>query len=518
MYVYNLAGLFKQVVGKYGSKTALRFPDGEEWCYKDLDLASNRVAAYFSRHKISAGEVVAISGDKTFFTFAAILGCLKSGVTYTVFDPQSPGERLYKIFNVCQPRIIFSDSGSMAGIRSRLEKGIRIVDPDLSAMPDKIDDRPSPDFPASTPAYIMFTSGSTGTPKGAVITHANLIYFTGWAARTFGIVPGDIIANVNPLYFDNSVFDLYGALFNGASLVPVGREWLTQASRLVALIERMQCTQWFSVPTMLMFLQTMKALNRDSMPHLKRIIFGGEGYPLARLKKLYDLLGDRITFHNVYGPTECTCICSHYQLTDEDFETLDGFPPLGRITENFGWFILDEQGQPAAEGESGELCLTGPCVGQGYYNDPDNTSRYFTRNPLNNHYPETMYHTGDLVRYNGAEDKIYILGRRDNQIKHMGYRIELEEIETALCRLNHVTQATVVHGTHRGLSRLVAVVCGGETINEAGLRSELKQLLPSYMIPNEFHMVRSLPTNANGKVNRRKISELYLNDGKRNAS
>ncbi len=517
MYVFNLAQRFRQVSEKYGTKPALRFPDGEQWYYEDLDVASNRVAAFMERHGLERGRVVAVSGKKSFFTFSVIFACLKSGVAYTVFDPQSPMERLYKIFNVCQPKMIFANRETCAVLAQRLEKDTHLVSLQLNDMPEGKEWTRAQDFPANTPAYIMFTSGSTGTPKGAVITHGNLLNFIDWAGEAFNIQHTDIVTNVNPLYFDNSVFDLYGALFNGASLVPLDREWLTNAARLVGVVERMGCTQWFSVPTMLIFLQTMKVLNRDSFPALKRMIFGGEGYPKARLKKLFELFEGRIDLYNVYGPTECTCICSQYRISAADFEELNGFPPLGSIIPNFGWAILDDQGREAAAGESGELCLTGPCVGHGYYNDPDNTERHFIYNPLNMNFPEIMYKTGDLVRLDKEDGKLYILGRRDNQVKHMGYRIELEEIETALCRLDHVSQALVIHGAARGLSRLVAVVCGGEDITETALRDGLKKLLPDYMIPNEFHTVRQLPVNANGKVNRKKVSEIYLSE-KRNAS
>ncbi len=517
MYVFNLALRFKQIANSFGTRPALCFPEGTEWSYNDLNAASDRIAYFLNQHGLKTGDVVAINGEKTFFTFAAILGCLKSGAAYTVFDPSSPSERLYKIFKVCRPKLIFGSADQIAEFKNRLDGDIQLVRAQMKAMPQLEHPMPVKRFPATTPAYIMFTSGSTGTPKGAVITHGNVLNFIDWGREAFDLNENERLSNVNPLYFDNSVFDFYGALFNGAALIPFDRDYVLNAPRLVKAIDRMRCTQWFSVPTMLIFLQTMKVLNKESFSSLHRIIFGGEGYPLARLKKLYDLFGERVDFYNVYGPTECTCICSNYKLSEMDFEKQDGFPPLGAIISNFSWLILDNELQPVAPGEAGELCLSGPNVGAGYFNDPDNTERNFINNPFNRAFPQRMYKTGDLVRVNIDDGKLYILGRKDNQVKHMGYRIELEEIENALCRLDYVNQATVVHGFARGLSRLVAVVCGDENINEKKLRSDLKTLLPDYMVPNRFHPVRSLPTNANGKVDRRRISELYLNE-KRNAS
>jgi D-alanine--poly(phosphoribitol) ligase subunit 1 len=123
-----------------------------------------------------------------------------------------------------------------------------------------------------------------------------------------------------------------------------------------------------------------------------------------------------------------------------------------------------------------------------------------------------MYKTGDMIKYNPKDDKVYIMGRKDNQVKHMGYRIELEEIETALCCLDYISQAAVLHGNYRELSRLIAVVSTRSKIDEAGIRNDLKQIIPDYMIPTAFHMVKQLPRNPNGKVDRRKLTDIYLSE------
>src|SRR5262249_50269049 len=153
---------------------------------------------------------------------------------------------------------------------------------------------------------------------------------------------------------------------------------------------------------------------------------------------------------NVYGPTECTCICSCYKLSDGDFEDLQGLPPLGQMAKNFGFLILDAEGRPVPDGQTGELCLLGPNVGRGYYNDPERTAASFVQNPLNVSFSEMMYKTGDLVKLVPIDGKIYIQGRKDNQIKHMGYRIELEEIEAALHCLDYVSEAVVLHANVNG--------------------------------------------------------------------
>jgi D-alanine--poly(phosphoribitol) ligase subunit 1 len=183
-------------------------------------------------------------------------------------------------------------------------------------------------------------------------------------------------------------------------------------------------------------------------------------------------------------------------LTEDDFSDLQGLPPLGHIAANFDYLIID-----------GELCLLGPNVGRGYYNDPERTAQSFVQNPTHDKFIDIMYRTGDLVRLNDADCKLYIEGRKDNQIKHMGYRIELEEIEAALYCLNYVSEAAVLHTNSNGLSRIVAIVAGD--FDNEQIRCDLKQIVPNYMVPSVFHREKMLPKNPNGKVDRRQLAERY---------
>jgi D-alanine--poly(phosphoribitol) ligase subunit 1 len=355
----------------------------------------------------------------------------------------------------------------------------------------------------------MFTSGSTGFPKGALMTHANVLNLIHWSRQTFSITVDDALTNVNALYFDNSVFDFYSSLFTGASLVPFSKSEVSDPGLLVQKIDRTGCTLWFSVPSLLMFLQTMKAVDGTRLKSIRRFIFGGEGYPKAKLKSLFDAYSPQSEFFNVYGPTECTCICSCYKISAADFDDLQGLPPLGRLIDNFELLIVDEDNLSVPVGEPGELCLLGPNVGKGYYNDPDRTAVAFVQNPRNKAFSEVMYKTGDLVKLNPLDGKLYICGRKDNQIKHMGYRIELEEIEAALHSLDHISEAAVLHANVNGLSRIVAIVSGKEC-DENQIRRDLKQIVPAYMVPSVFHREDRLPKTANGKVDRRSLAEKYL--------
>ena len=234
------------------------------------------------------------------------------------------------------------------------------------------------------------------------------------------------------MYFDNSVFDLYGSLLNGAAMAPVPRAIAADARACIGAVEAAGCTVWFSVPSLLIYLMTMKALAPERLPTMRTFIFGGEGFPKPELRKLHGLYGHRARLINVYGPTECTCICSARDVTQADLDASDNLVSLGRIAENFDALVLDDDATPVAPGGVGELCLMGPQVGLGYYNDPERTALAFRANSCNPAWNERTYHTGDLVRLGTDGQTLLFVGRKDNQIKQMGYRIELEEIEAAL--------------------------------------------------------------------------------------
>ena len=358
------------------------------------------------------------------------------------------------------------------------------------------------------PAYVMFTSGSTGEPKGVVIPHQGVLHLADWAARDLGIGPQDRLTNVNPIYFDNSVFDIYAALLNGAAIVGLDALKGRPPAQLVAEITRHQCSFFFAVPTLFMYLDSMHLLTPEKLPGVTRFMFGGEGFPLARLRKFYDAFAGQARLINCYGPTETSCICSGFPITASVFDTTDGFAPLGRLNPNFSYRVLDDELKPAAAGAVGELWLGGPCVGLGYLNNPEETQRRFRQDPLIDGHRSVLYRTGDLVQVDSATGILRFRGRADNQVKLRGYRVELEEIDHAMASIPGVVRAlAVVLQDKNGSSRLVAAYAGSE-IPEADLVARCAARLPSYMVPSRFTWLENIPVNANGKADRRAIAAL----------
>lgn len=509
-YPYNLGLRFQAVAAAHGGQPALRFEDGTDLTYAELEEEANRLAHWLAHRGVARGEVVCLVHPKSRRGYAAMLACLKLGAAYANIDPKNPAERLGHVLATCRPRLLLSDGPVAEDVVTAAEQeGV----PLLEAAPAEWADQPAGP-PAATArvtgsdlAYLMFTSGSTGRPKGVAITHDNVASFIGWARLRFGLGPGAVLTGVNPVYFDNSVFDFFGALFSGACLAPIGEATVRDPAALLGAVERAGCTVWFSVPSLLIYLNRLKVLSGDRLPDLRWFIFGGEGFPKAELARLWRAFGSRARLVNVYGPTECTCICSAHDISEELFADLEGLPPLGRLNENFSGLVFDGE-QPVAEGEMGELCLLGPNVGAGYYNMPERTAESFTRNPLNGAVHQTMYRTGDLVRYDPDDGLLYFVGRKDNQIKHMGYRIELEEIEAALASIERVSQAAVVYQRRQtSHGHIVAFLCGKTLPDEQAVRDTLKERLPPYMIPTRFEFRDHLPKNANGKVDRRALAQ-----------
>jgi D-alanine--poly(phosphoribitol) ligase subunit 1 len=459
---------------------------------------------------VRRGDIVCISGKKDIYAYLGILACLRIGAGYAMLDDSSPLERLRRIVGICNPSVLFVDPEFHAKMLSdeKLSRYVQIVwGEDLDADLDMRDDSPLEQTLHVTGediAYLMFTSGSTGFPKGVIISHSSVLNFVQWSAGCFDIAPDDILTGVNPLYFDNSVFDIYSSMMTGAALLSLDRHEVRNPAETARLVDAVGATIWFSVPSMLIFMSVMRVLGPAAFRTVTRIVFGGEGYPKPKLKQIYEWFGSRARIVNVYGPTECTCICSAYDVAANDFADMDALSPIGKVAPNFDFLILDGD-RPVAKGEIGELCLLGPNVGKGYFSDLARTAESFVHNPLNSLFRQIMYRTGDLVRLGPAGELIHFVGRADNQVKHMGYRIELQEVENAINRIPYVDEAAVVQGYVNELSNLVAMVSvRGEHV-ETEVIDDLRKLIPDYMIPQRITITAALPKNQNGKIDRKEI-------------
>ena len=508
---FNLGGLFYSVVEHNHDKIALRYYHNS-FTYRDINETSNQIANYLLLKDIQPNDVIAIFNAKTYIGFSTMIACIKIGAIYTNLDYENPISRLEKIINLCSPKLIISDFKVSNDFKKFiLSKGTNFTD--LSNKEnflhlDSNDLEITKTITGSNIVYIMFTSGTTGVPKGVSISNDNLISFLKWSINEYKIEQKDIFAQLSPLYFDNSVFDFYTAFFSGASLVPIDQKDLQNPALLIKKLDFFKCTIWFSVPSLLIYLITLKTLSRNVLQSIRLFIFGGEGFPKKQLKKLYELYNKTAQLINVYGPTEGTCICSSFSIKKENFNDMKTLSSIGKINPNFSYIIVDSHNDLITNGKKGELCIIGPNLSIGYFNDYEKTNLVFIQNPFKKNFKEIIYKTGDLVYE--KNEYLFFLGRVDNQVKHMGFRIELEEIEIGLNNLNYVDEASVIYNRSR---EHFGVILGFVKLNkekkEEEIKNDLSIYLPKYMIPSKINQIIHMPKNQNGKIDKKKLIELH---------
>ena len=503
--IFNLGLYFEHVSKKFKSSIAIEYQDNEI-TFGELNNLSSKIGN-FLKAEIKNSNLVCIFNDKSIFSYAIMIACLKCGFPYCNVDPNSPQKRLKKIFKIAKPKIVFSFKKINKELVDFLEKNdLKTFYYDEQSYSKKIYSFNSSlklnKVLSNEIAYVMFTSGSTGIPKGVAISHQNVINFIRWGKEQFKITRRDRFPNLNQLYFDNSVFDFYVSLFNGASIISIEEGIISNPFNLLNYIYNKKCTIWFSVPSFLIYCLKLRAIEYNKFSSVRNIIFGGEVFPKKYLLELFNKLPDK-KLTSVYGPTECTCICSSYEVSKNDFNNQD-YLPLGFPANNFNFEVVDDNLNEVEVGSIGELLIKGPNVGIGYLNDITQTKEVFIKKKKSNGFSEIIYKSGDLVYQNQKNLPIFV-GRKDNQIKKMGYRIELEEIDNAFFNLNSVKEALCVSYKDELSVKIIAAVVSDASEKE--ILNDLRKYIPKYMIPDQLIFYKELPKNPNGKLNRKKIKE-----------
>lgn len=494
----SLWARFEDAAKQCGASIALDFDAGTV-SFNQLRAGALRAAAWLSAMDVSAGDVVALQLRKCAATYALMLGCLRLGAVYSPLDPANPPDRTARMIERLQPRALITcvDAGNPFGRVARLEPDAVCLDLDW---PEPWSG-PLPPADGLHPAYVMFTSGSTGEPKGAVIPQQGVASLMRWARAEIGPAVGKRHTALNPLHFDNSVFDFYCGLVAGATLVVVETNG-TRPDQWMSRIAAGSAAVMFAVPTLLMMLDGVGGLSPRRLPSVETILFGGEGFPIDHLRSLQAQFEGKTRLINVYGPTETSCICSSKEVTAKALDMAGrGFVSLGRLHGEFAHAILDDEGVPVARGEMGELWIGGGNVGLGYFRNAEETGRRFRQDPRQDAFRAIYYRSGDLVREDD-DGQLWFLGRKDNQIKIGGHRVELEEIDHAAEQFAGLRRAlTVVVGTGAA-AHLVTMFEAGHRIALDDLARHFERALPHYMRPTRLLQLDVLPTNANGKVNR----------------
>ncbi|MCV7077874.1 amino acid adenylation domain-containing protein [Mycobacterium szulgai] len=491
----SIPAMFAAQVAQRPQATAL-VCNGDQWSYRRLDQAANRLAQLLSGHGVGPGDVVALLLERSAQTIVAILAVLKTGAAYLPVDPAYPTARVALLLDDAQPKIALST----AVLAGRLQaSGLTVLDVNAGG------DQPCVGLPYPDPdhvAYLIYTSGTTGTPKGVAITHRNVTQLFSAVREKLTPAVGQVWSQWHSYAFDVSVWEIWGALLHGGRLVVVPEGITRSPSDLLALLVAERVNVLSQTPSAFYALLAADA----GQPELQRqlaldtVVFGGEALQPQRIAAWLDDRPGRPRLINMYGTTETTVHASTREIVAGDVRS--GASPLGLPLANLGFFVLDDWLRPVPAGVVGELYVAGAGVGCGYWRRPGLTASRFVACP-DGAPGMRMYRTGDVVRRD-VDGQLEFLGRADEQVKIRGYRIEPGEVTAALAELDGVGQAVVVAREDRpGDKRLVGYVTG--VVDTAAVRAQLAQRLPHFMVPAAVVVVGSLPLTVNGKLDVRAL-------------
>lgn len=498
-----------------------------EYLYEAADVCSEKIALEDTEQAITYGRLLLmVKAAGTFFArlgagkrpvivlsqrsadcIAAFLGVAASGNFYVPVDTAIPSGRFRSILDTLNPvcvtgrescRDIAEKTGQdipfysfeevfAADADEKLLKGIRAAQIDTD------------------PLYAIFTSGSTGMPKGVLVSHRSVIDLAEQFTAVFGFGGDEVFANQAPFDFDVSVKDLYLSLRNKGTLLVVPQTLFIRPKEIVPFLREKGVTVLIWAASALQLLHNFSALDKEVPDTVRQVMFSGEVLPVKVLHYWQEHL-PQARFVNLYGPTEITCNCTYY-IVDRAFADTE-ILPVGKPFPNTEILLLDKEGAPVPRGEIGEICVRGSSLALGYYRNPKATQAAFRQNPCNGGYPELLYFTGDLGRYNELGELVFV-SRADSQIKHMGHRIELGEIEAVLNSFPYIRKCCCIYHEEK---KHIVLFYQTEEACDAKIRAQLLEYLPKYMCPTRMVWMKEMPMNDHGKIHRALLKQQYLEE------
>jgi amino acid adenylation domain-containing protein len=484
-------------------KTAIREP-GRDYTFAELEKLAKSCAALIQQRGEMLHQPIPVFLPKGANNIIADLGILYSGNAYANLDIKSPPQRLKGMLQNLAPKTIITSAAHVAAL-----KEIEISQSQLLLIEDVLNGSVAYDNAAmlkrlqsvidTDPYCIIHTSGSTGIPKGVALNHRNTIDFVDWAFERLNLDGSEVMGSLAPIYFDAYTLEFCLCLAKGATWTVVPENLAMFPAKLVEFVQNQPINFIFWVPTIMVNIANLDLLAKFDLHKITKVFFIGEVFPTRHLNYWRKHLPEAM-FVNLYGPIEITVACTYF-IVDRAFSDEEKLP-VGFPCKNTGILILNEQNQLAKVDEPGEICVRGSSLGLGYYNNPERTAKGFVQNPLNPHYPELIYRTGDLGHWN-SRGEIMFLGRRDFQIKHLGYRIELGEIEHAAVQIDGIRNTCVVYDQNK--KEITMFYESTKELTPAFMREKLSPILPKYMLPTVFHWMEAMPRNPNGKIDRAKL-------------
>jgi amino acid adenylation domain-containing protein len=481
----------------------------EEVTYRELDARANRLAHHLAGLGVGPESRVGLRLDRSVDNVVATLAVLKAGGCCVPVDTSYPAERMELMLADSGARVLLSEGNldiQLAGSSLHVVRLDQVAEV-LAAEPDH---PPPANASGGNLAYVFYTSGSTGRPKGVMMGHREVVQYASGLPGTMPIGPGDRVAQASNVSFDAAVFEIWGALLNGATLVGIDRDVLSSAPLLGQALRGQGITHLYQ--TAALFNQHVRE-QVDVYAGLRQLVFGAEAVGTESVRAMLRE-GKPARLLHEYGPTEATVWCTLEEVDEvaEDAPTV----LIGGPIPNARAYVLDAAGEPLPVGIPGELCIGGDGVVRGYLGRPGLTAERFVPDPFAAEPGGRMYRTGDRARWRN-EGKLEFMGRLDDQVKIRGFRIEPGEVEAAIAAYPGVREARVMMREDQpGDKRLVAYVVGSAEVD--GLRAHLRQGLPEYMVPRAIVALDRLPLTPNGKVDRKALpvpeyaadAELYV--------
>lgn len=527
--------VFEHIATTFPEHPAVEESNGAFITYGDLNRQANIIASLLTERGIQRDRLAGILLPTGIGYTAAILGVLKAGGLFMPLSLTLPRPRLLQILGHTSPAILVTDEASATGLQEIVEAcglaertGVLLIDGQPEAHPrgmsftDRVyadgrwqhsravvcsdgSNRPLRSGPDDS-CYVIYTSGSTGGPKFIEGWHKGLAHYCHWQATEFGLNPLSRISQMAPITFEASLKDFFVALCCGATLCIPSAEIKENPARLIEWLESSKVTLFQTVPSYLRLVSREAALNsRPHFPALKLVFSSGDTLYGKDVNQWRQAIGDHAELVNLYGPAEVTLLKTFYRIPAGELKPNE-IVLIGKPISNTAILILNGD-RLCPPGKIGEICVKSPFIVKGYYRSPGLTAERFVQNPLNPETRDILYRTGDLGRYR-PDLTIEFIGRRDNQVKVRGNRIELAEIENVLLSEARVGQVVVVpYQTAEMENSLACYFTEQEPINPEELRPLLLSRLPKYMIPAYFIKMNQLPLSLNGKVDRKALSK-----------
>lgn len=496
----NILEFLENTAPRLGDKTAFADESGSLSFDKLMHLA--RAGGSFLLGRGIYRQPVAVFMDKSPRTIAAFFAVIYAGCCYVPLEKGMPLHRLRMILQRLQPQAIICDDAS-APVANDLGWDDKVVDSN-ELFAAEIDDEALAAIRRrqidTDPAYIVFTSGSTGVPKGVTACHRSVIDYANSLCPVIGASEDSRFAMQVPLYVDACMKEILSVIKCGSTAFLMPQSLFMSPLRVLDFLNRYEINTICWVASALTLVSGLGAFEEGRPEHMKTVCFGSEVFPVKQLH-LWQKACPEARFINLYGPTEATGM-SFYFNVDRDFAEGEAIP-VGRPFDNTDFFLLREDDTQAPAGEPGEICIRGTALSLGYFDDPERTAAAFTQNPLNPHYPETVYRTGDIGRLNERGELVFI-SRKDSQIKNMGHRIELGEIESCACLCGGVESACCLFEKEK--SKLYLYYMG--TADEKSVQKHLRKELPRYMVPTKLYRMQTLPLLPNGKIDRKSLMNM----------